>query len=438
MRTIRQLKWSSGILILVVLGLVYLGLYSLFVRQPAPGVTEIYFADRITDAHRTLIERYNRLHAGRIRVIPVDFPNLDFSTNERKEILARSLRGAEDGIDLIAVDIVWVKRFARWCEPLGKYFTARELERIIPDALYSCQGDSELVAVPLDMVQSTLYYREDLLKSLPGGDEAIRHLQSNITWPDFVKLRLTLGYQGPFYVFPAADYEGFICNYIENLLSLKPDYFSTFGFNFDTPEGRRALQQIVDLLNKDRASPQVVTSFTEAPSYEYFIKNDGLFIRGWTTYDKDFNDQPYDREKQRHLRKAPLPYISGGSPVSLFGGWDLMMSQFSKKKEAVVDFVKFLLRDDSQEVLFSEARYYPVVKSFYDDSTSLRKYPEIAGIRELLKTGVHRPAVKDYTNYSKIMSHYFSLALRNKITVAEAVEAATRDINADQSLAVAR
>jgi maltose-binding protein MalE len=104
----------------------------------------------------------------------------------------------------------------------------------------------------------------------------------------------------------------------------------------------------------------------------------------------------------------------------------------------VVDFVKFLLRDDSQEVLFSEARYYPVVKSFYDDSTSLRKYPEIAGIRELLKTGVHRPAVKDYTNYSKIMSHYFSLALRNKITVAEAVEAATRDINADQSLAVAR
>ena len=438
MRTIKQLKWSSGIVILVTLGLLYLVLYSLFVRRPAPGVTEIYFADRVTDAHRILIERYNRLNAGRIRVIPVDFPNLDFSTNERKEILARSLRGAEDGIDLIGVDIVWVKRFARWCEPLGKYFTDEELKRIVPDALYSCHGDSELVAVPLDMVQTTLYYREDLLKSLPGGDEAIRELRSGMAWPDFLKLRLKFGYSGPFYVFPAADYEGFICNYIENLLSLKPDYFSTVGFNFDTPEGRRALQQMVDLLHKDASSPPVVTSFTEAPSYEYFIRNNGLFLRGWTTYDMDFNDQPYDREKQAHMRKAPMPYLPGGSPASLFGGWNLMMPQFSKNKDAVVDFVKFLLRDDSQEVFYSESRYFPVVTSFYEDSASLRKYPEIARIRELMKTGVHRPAVKDYTNYSKIMSHYFSLAIKNKITVDEAVERATRDINADKSLAVMR
>jgi multiple sugar transport system substrate-binding protein len=438
MRTIKQLKWSYGVAILAVLGLLYFVLYSLLVPQPPPGLTEIYFADRITDAHRILIDRYNTLNAGRIRVIPVDFPNLDFSTNERKEILARSLRGAEDGLDLMAVDIVWVKRFARWCEPLGKYFTAEELKRIVPDALYSCQGDTELLAVPLDMVQSVLYYREDLVKSLPGGEDAIRDIQANITWPDFLRLRHKFGYKGPFYVFPAADYEGFICNYIENLLSLKPDYFATYGFNFDTPDGKEALQQMVDLLHRDGAAPAVVTSFTEAPSYEYFIKNDGLFLRGWTTYDKDFSDQPVDREKQQHMRKAPLPHFPGGKPALLFGGWNLMMSRFSKKKDAVVDFVKFLLRDDSQEVFYSVSRYYPIVTSFYQDSASIRKYPEIADIRELLKSGVHRPAVKDYTNYSKIMSHYFSLAIRNKITVDEAVERATRDINADQSLAVAR
>ncbi|HMK39279.1 MAG TPA: extracellular solute-binding protein, partial [Bacteroidota bacterium] len=299
-------------------------------------------------------------------------------------------------------------------------------------------GDSELVAVPLDMVQTALYYREDLLKSLPGGEEAIRDLRTSMPWPDFLRLKRKFGYAGPFYVFPAADYEGFICTYIENLLSLKPDYFSTVGFNFDTPEGKRALQQLVDLIHRDGASPPIVTSFTEAPSYEYFIRNDGLFLRGWTTYDRDFIDQPVDTEKQRHMVKAPLPYIPGGRPASLFGGWNLMMSQFSKKKEAVVDFVKFLLRDDSQEVFYSVSRYYPVVASFYEDSASFRKYPEIAGIRELLKTGVHRPAAKDYTNYSKIMSHYFSLAIRNRISVDEAVKGATRDINADRSLAIAR
>jgi multiple sugar transport system substrate-binding protein len=366
-------------------------------------------------------------------VIPVDFPNADFSTNERKEILARSLRGEEDGIDLIAVDVIWVKRFARWCEPLGRYFTEGELKRIVPDALYSCYGDSELVAVPLDMVQSVLYYREDLLKALPQGETAIRELQNNMTWPRFLSLKARLGWKKPFYVFPAADYEGMICSYIENLLSLKKDYFFTVGFNFDTPEGRKALQLLVDLVNREGASPREVTSFIEAPSYGYFVRHDGLFLRGWTTYDMDFKDQPYDREKEQHLRKAPIPYFPGGNPASMFGGWNLMVSQFSKKKDAVVDFVKFLLRDDSQEVLYREARYYPVVKSFYEDSTSMRVHPELAGIREMMKTGVHRPAVTDYTNYSKIMSHYFSLAIKNRISVAEAVGGATRAIQSGQT-----
>jgi multiple sugar transport system substrate-binding protein len=438
MRNTRQLKWSSGIIILVVLALLYLIPYLFVIRRPDPGVTDIYFADRITDAHRILIDRYNALNAGRIRVIPIDFPNPDFSTNERKEILARSLRGEEDGVDLLAVDPIWVKRFARWCEPLGKYFTGEELERIVPDALYSCYVDSALAAVPLDIALNVLWYREDLLKSSPQGDAVIRELHNTMTWPAFLRLKARLGWTKPFYVFPAADYEGLICSYIDNLLSLKPDYFSTIGFDFDTPEGRKALQLLVDLVHRDGATPREVTSFIETPSYAYYVRNDALFLWGWTTYEKDFKDQPFDREKEEHMRQSPLPYFPGGRPASMFGGWNLMVSQFSKKKDAVVDFVKFLLRDDSQEVLYTESRYYPVVKSFYGDSTSIRRHPEIAEIRETMKMGVHRPAVTDYTNYSKIMSHYFSLAIKNRISVAQAVAGATRAIQSGQTPAVAR
>ncbi len=193
-----------------------------------------------------------------------------------------------------------------------------------------------------------------------------------MTWTEFVALRNKLGWKKPYYVFPAADYEGFICIYIEALLSLRRDYFVTTGFNFATPEGRKALQLLVDLVQKDRTTPEVVTTFTEVPSYEYFIRNDGLFIRGWNTFDKDFSDAPYDTTKERHLRKAPIPYLAGGRPASLFGGWNLMISKFSKKKEAVIDFVKFLLSDESQEVFYTHGGYYPVVSSFYEDPESLR------------------------------------------------------------------
>lgn len=438
MRTVKQLKLSSGLIFLLVLAFLYLVPYSLFVRHPKPEVTEIFFADRITEAHRILIEKYNTLHAGKVKVIPIDFPNFDFSTNERKEILTRTLRGQGDGIDLLAVDVVWVQRFARWCEPLGKYFTREELKDILAEPLSSCYSDGDLVAVPLDIVQGVLYYREDLLRSLKGGDDIIRALRNNMTWTEFLALKEELHWQKPFYVFPAADYEGMICSYIEILLSLNREYFSTDGFNFETPEAKEALQLLVDLVQKYKASPPVVTRFTEVPSYAYFIRNDGLFIRGWTSYGKDFTKSPFDKQKESQLRIAPLPHLANGTPASVFGGWNLMISKFSTKKEAVVDFVKFLLSEESQEVFYTEGGYYPVVSSFYSDSAMVLKYPEISNIKELMRTGVHRPPEKEYTNFSKIMSHYFGLAIKNQITVDEALEGATKAIQSEKTLVVAR
>ncbi len=197
MRNIASPKWGLGAGYLVLLTLMYLFIYSLFVKHHEPEVTQVFFADRITEAHRILIDRYNRMNAGRIQVIPIDFPNRDFSTNERKEILARSLRGEGDGIDLVAVDVIWVQRFAKWCEPLGRYFSDQEMQRIIPDGLYSCYADGQLLALPLDLVQGVMYYREDLLRKIKGGDRVIRALQNNITWPDFIALKDKLQWKAP-------------------------------------------------------------------------------------------------------------------------------------------------------------------------------------------------------------------------------------------------
>ena len=437
MKSISLRKSNAFVLIFSLLGLLYLVAYTSMVRRPKSDVVEIHFADRITEAHRALIDRYNALHAGKIKVIPIDFPNLDFSTNERKEILARSLRGEGDGIDLLAVDIIWVQRFAKWCEPLGKYFSEQELKRILPDALYTCYNDGELVALPLDVAIGVLYYREDLLKNVAGGDKIIRQLQGDMTWPDFLALRRKLGGKQPFYIFPGAEYEGMICVYIENLLSLKPDYFATYGFNFDTPEAKKVLQLMVDLVHKDGATPEDVCNFTEVPSYEYYVRNDGYFIRGWNTYDKDFKQSPYDARKEDQLRKAPLPYFPGGKPAAVYGGWDIMVSRFSKKKDAVVDFVKFLLSDEAQESFYTRSSYFPVTSSFYADSANALKYPELETIKRLMTTGVHRPVATDYTNYSKIMAHYFVLALRNKITVEQAVKSVTRAIQSAPTSVVA-
>ena len=221
---------------------------------------------------------------------------------------------------------------------------------------------------------------------------------------------------------------------MELLYSEDKHYFEKEGFNLNTPEAEKALQLLVDLVNKYNATPEIVTEFTEIPSYAYFIKNNGLFISGWPSYDKDFKESPFDPEKESHLRKAPIPHFKSGEPASVFGGWNLMVSKFSNKKEYAVDFIKFLLRDDSQEIFYKESGYYPIVNDFYTDSKYLNKYPGISEAKKFMATGIHRPAHVDYTRYSKIMSFYFKNAIKNKIGVKKALEECTNAIQADRVL----
>jgi ABC-type glycerol-3-phosphate transport system substrate-binding protein len=426
-------KQLIGIGLLAALALLYVLAIYIFSHRTQKSVTEIHFADRVTEAHRILIDKYNSTHAGSVKVIPIDFPLEDFSTDGRKEVLARSLRGEDDAIDLLAVDIIWVHRFAKWCEPLGKYFTDEERKGITETALRTCYHEGELVAVPLDRVQGVMYYREDLLKRFPDDEKAIEAVKKGITWPDFLKLKTRLKTKCPFYIFPAAEFEGLICSYIEILLSLRPNYFETVGFQFDTREAKTALQLLVDLVHRYHVTPPVVSNFTDVSSYEYFIRNDGLFIRGWTSYDKDFMNASIDHNKEKNLKKAPIPYLPEGKPTYVFGGWNLMMSKSSTKKEAVIDFIKFLLSDESQEIFYIRGGYCPVTKSFYNDTTYCRLHPEIQTMKEMMAYGVYRPMQDNYTKYSKIMARYFYLAILGKMSVEQALRSVQASIEAEGS-----
>lgn len=426
-----KLKQLWAFVFLIVLSITYLGIYFIEFNYPAHKITKIYFADRMTAAHKILINEYNKLNAGKIEVVPVDFPNDDFSTNERKEIVARSLRGLGDGIDIFAVDIIWVQRFAKWCEPLDKYFSETEKNKILSQAMEPCYYNGEMVAAPLDMVQGVMYFRQDLLEKLKNGHEIIKEIQKGITWDEFIRLNKRLNPKNPFYIFPGADYEGLVCIFDEQLLSLQPDYFKQNGFNFETPQAERTLQLFVDLINKYKMSPRQVTQFTEVTSYDYFMKNNGIFLWGWNSFDKDFKKTSYYKY-QNDLRKAPVPHFTGSRPASILGGWDVMVSKFSEHKKESVNFVKFLLNNESQKVFYQQSAYYPVLKEFYIDTSSARKNKNDFNYKKYLMTGLQRPSNEEYTKYSKIMSYYFNSALRQKISVKEALKKCTKAIQMDK------
>jgi ABC-type glycerol-3-phosphate transport system substrate-binding protein len=191
---------------------------------------------------------------------------------------------------------------------------------------------------------------------------------------------------------------------------------------------------MVDLVNKRHLSPKSVTDFDEQRSYAFTLEEDGVFLRGWPGFVEQFRRTYRDPSKLNNIGQAALPHFKGKDPVSVFGGWNLMISKYSLNKPAALEFVRFLQTEEIQKLLFEVGGFIPVKNSVYGDTTYLRQRVDLAYYRKLLDHGFHRPALEEYTKMSDIISHYVRLAIKEEMTVSEALEQASRIIQSNEIL----
>ncbi|MBU0713700.1 extracellular solute-binding protein [bacterium] len=395
-------------------------------------VTKLYFADNISEAHLKIIHNFNEKYKGQIEVVPINLPFTKFTTNERKELIARSLRSRDSRIDIFAVDQIWVPRFAKWAEPLAKYFMQTDLLKIIPQALTTCYYDGVLLGIPLYIDIGVLYYREDLIRQAGNSKDILKKLEGSITWEELIKYGETVNKERPFYLFQGDNYEGLICNYLEILGGAGGSAFQNGNLKFYTIEGQRSAQFMQDLITRYKFSPHEVSAFIERESYLYAIENDAPFFRGWSSYLKDIDIQEQDSLKVKHLRLAYLPHFDGNAPVTVFGGWHLMISKYSEKKPEAFEFLRYVQSEEVQKIMFETSGYLPILKSIYTDPEVVQKYPYIEYLEEMMKSGIHRPALVNYTKISDILSFYLNKILKHEISVDEALRLVDETVASDK------
>lgn len=413
-----QSVFVIGAILIAVLGLV---LYVLVPTLTSPAYkkqpVKVYFADHISPAHRIVIEKFNWLHSGSIEVVPVNLPFDKFTTNERKELLARSLRSKSDRLDVFSVDLIWGPRFAKWCEPLDQYFPQEQRKAILEVVLQSCVYDGALVSLPLYIDVGMLYYRRDFLQKLPDAAGVEERLRRSITWEELENLRPRLGFAGrPYYVFQANDYEGLVCNFFEFIAQRDRGFFERSSLDFTTPTARAALEQLVSLVRRNNMAPAEVVDFDENLSYLYLLDHNAMFVRGWPNFLENFAKTYNDTAKLANIGRAALPHIAGKSPASVFGGWNVMISKYSGKKAEALEFVRYLQTKEAQETFFEAGGYIPVSREVYADSAFMSRHPDLSYYRQLLNNGFHRPSLVDYTRISDIISHYVRAAIRGEMT----------------------
>jgi multiple sugar transport system substrate-binding protein len=437
MKNLIKLFWLfagiSGVVLVVYFISIVIGKQTFMFQEN--DVQKVYFADHISPAHEAVIKRFNQLHQGRIEVIPVNLPFSKFTTNERKELLARSLRSKSDRLDVFSVDYIWTTRFAKWSEPLDDHFSEKDKANILSPTLQSCLSENKLVAMPLYIDIGMMYYRKDFLAKLPDAKQIEERLQNSISWEELIVLQQRLGMKDrPFYIFQGNDYEGLNCNYFEILASLDENYFRGNNINLNTPTARRALQILVDFIYKDKISPSIITQFDENKSYKYWLDNNAMFVRGWSNFVENYRMLYNDTSKFQYIGRASLPHFAGHKVTSVYGGWNLMVSKFSTKKEAAIEFIRFLQTTEAKKILFEQGDYIPVNRDVYADSVYLKKYPKLIFYRKLIEQGFHRPFLVDYTKIADIVSHHVHLALKKEMTVDEALTKASSMINSNEVL----
>lgn len=410
----------STILLLIIIFIYYLS--TTVTTTKNKKVVEIYFADNISNAHQKVIDEFNKKYSGKIKVIPIDLPFVKFSTNERKELLTRSLRSKSDRIDVFAVDLIWVKRFAKWSLPLDKYFSQNELSNYLSYAIKSCYSDKKLYAIPFYLDISTMYYRDDILKRYPNYAKVKTKLDSSITWEEFIEIgRKISNSRNRFYIFPADAYEGLICSYIELLFSQSLNIFENIQDKGSEKIIRKSLQLLVDLVNKYELSPKEIVYYKEQDCYKYFINNDGIFLRGWPSFVKDYRNISHDLTKEKFIKQVPLPHFKNAKKSFTFGGWNLMISKYSPHVSEVVEFIKFTSSKKAQEIMLNEGAYLPINQKIYSDSNYTINGVKLISYKKIFKHGIHRPLLKNYTKISDELSHYINKAIKNEISVDEAI-----------------
>ncbi len=420
---------ATIIALIIFVSVAYLN-YSLF--SSVNGTVKLYFVDNISPAHQKIINGFNELYKGKIEVVPINLPFEKFSTNERKELLIRFLRSKNDRIDIFSVDQIWVPRFMKWTEPLGNYFSINDRNALLEPALQSCVYKDQLVAVPLYFDISIMYYRYDVISHLPDSDRIKREIDSSITWKRFIDLyeKYFRGDERPYYLFAADGYEGLMCSFVEMLASQNSELFVNDSVKLNTPQSKRALNLLIDMVNKYSMTPKSVTAYKEVDCKELFLKKEGIFLRSWPgNLKKDIDEKVW---KSSAIGMAPLPHFQDGKAASVIGGWDLMISKYSTKKAEAIEFIKYILKENTQKIFMEESGYLPVLKAVYNEKEFIDKYPELKFYKRLIKSAVSRPFLEKYTRYSDVISYYLNQAIKKQIPADSALSKAEHIINANE------
>jgi multiple sugar transport system substrate-binding protein len=355
-----------------------------------------------------------------IRVNLIEGPN---ATNLVEDLYTSSFLLGDSPYDLIAMDVVWLPKFAaaNWLIDLTDRIPEEELANFLPADLDGGRYEGRLYRLPYRTDAGMLYYRTDLLEE--AG------LEPPETFEDLLTASRTLQESGAAtwgYVWQGRQYEGLAAMFVEVLAGaggfwINPD---TLEVGLDQPQALEA----IDFLRRtigEGISPPGVTTYQEEEARRLFQSGNAVFMRNWPYAFPLGNSEDSPIREQFEIK--PMVHAPGQNSAGCIGGWGLGISHTTAHPDEALEVVRFFASEEAQKLMALENGYLPTIQSLYNDPDIVAQYPYYPDLLEVVQSGVLRPPVAQYAQASDILQRYLSAALTGRTSPERAMRSAANE-----------
>jgi len=389
--------------------------------ETSDGATEVtvwhYWDGANADAFDALVKEYNDSHDD-VKIAPSNVPNADFLTKLRASATSRTLP------DIAIGDLVWVPQIAQ----LGNL---ADLEGSVPaDTLTDINSalttfgsiGGKQVSLPVSANNLGYMYNKTLFTEAGLDPEA-----PPTTWEELLDQAKIItektGKPGYDLFTQAGDNgEGLTWNFQVNLWQAGGEFLTddNSAAAFNTPEGRKALQFWMDLIDSG-TSPYA--KWGEFEKGQGGSAQEGSWMVGiWAA------DPPFE------FGAAFAPYPADGSPATNLGGEQAMIFDNSDAEtKAASDFLSWFLEPEQVTKWSEETGMLPVLDSVatgedyldWVESTEPRLLPFV----QQMKDAHARPNTPLYPKISMAFAQEIEKALAGEASVSDALDAAEKAVN---------
>jgi trehalose/maltose transport system substrate-binding protein len=311
-------------------------------------------------------------------------------------------------VDIYQVDVIWQGICAPHAVDLKKYYKEDEISQYFPRIIENNTVKGKLVSIPLFTDAGILYYRTDLLQKY-GYNAPPK------TWEEMAEMAKKImdgerkDGKSDFYgfVFQGKSSETVTCDAIEWVYSygggtiIEPDK----KVSINNPNAIKALEEAHSWVGT--IAPAGVVTYDEEPSRNVWQDGKAAFMRNWP-YAYALGQDPKSPISGKFdvtiLPKGPGP---DGKNAACLGGWQLMVSAYSKNADVAADLVKYLSSPEIQKQRAIEISELPTRPALYSDPDILAKNGWFKNIPDVLQHAVARPSTVTGADYNQISTAFF-------------------------------